>query len=170
MIWPHISVLLASLFLVGMGYWRRYQSKRRVSWESITASIRSNAEIEHVVDRFGWRADLTVGSSKIWEGIGGPTGLANMYHNAGVYAQLADYAMQHTSSIPKTVIEEIYTEATQVRLLVIFALASYLVFRTTSSQVNAYRAVQLYSSMAQHLASIFQENCPALFPKLMEVL
>ncbi len=170
MIWPHISVLLASLFLVGMGYWRRLQSKRLTSWESITASIRSNAEIEHAVDRFGWKADLKVGTNEIWDCIGGTTGLANMYHNAGVYAKLADYVMQHTSSIPKTVIEEIYTEATQVRLLVIFALASYLVFRTTSSQVNAYRAVQLYSSMAQHLATVFQESCPALFPRLMEVL
>lgn len=170
MIWPHLSVLIASLFLVGMGYWRRKQSNRLTSWESITASIRSNAEIEKVVDRFGWKTDLNVGTAEVWERIGGASGLANMYYNAGIYAKLADYVMQHTSSIPKNVIEEIYTEAAQVRLLVIFALASYLVFRTTSSQVNAYRAVQLYCGMAQHLTAVFQESCPALFPKFMEAL
>lgn len=170
MIWPHLSVLIASLFLVGMGYWRHQQSKRLTSWESITMSIRSNAEIERAVDRFGWKSDLKAGTSEIWECIGGATGLANMYHNAGIYAKLADYVMQHTSSIPKTVIEEIYTEAAQIRLLVIFALANYLLLRSASSQVNAYRAVQLYSDMAKHLTTVFQESCPTLFPKLMEVL
>src|SRR5262245_36619480 len=109
MISPHISVLIASLFLTGMGYWRRCISKRFTTWEAITASIRSNAEIEQAVERFGWKAEVSVGSGEIWERIGGTTGLANMYHNAGVYAKLADYVMQHTSSIPKTVIEEIYT-------------------------------------------------------------
>jgi hypothetical protein len=170
MMWPHILVLIATLFLSGMGYWKRCLSKRLTSWEAITASIRSNAGIEQAVERFGWKAEVTVGTGEIWERIGGATGLANMYHNAGVYARLADYVMQHTSSIPKTVIEEIYTEATQVRVLVVFALASYLAFRPTSTYVNAYRAVQLYSAMAQHLTTVFRERCPSHFPKLMEVL
>lgn len=170
MIWPHLAVLLASLFLAAMGFWRRRQSKRLTTWESITMSIRSNVEIERVVDRFGWKAELSAGSNEIWDCIGGPAGLASMYHNAGIYAKLADYVLQHTSNIPKSVVEEIYTEAAQVRLLVIFALANYLLLRTTSSHVNAYRAVQLYSEMAKHLTEVFQESCPTFFPRLMEVL
>lgn len=170
MIWPHLSVLIASMFLVVMGYWRRRQSRRLKSWEELAASIRSNAGVDSSVDRYGWNADITVSKEEIWERIGGATGLANIFHNAGIYAKLADYAMQHTSSIPEDVIEEIYTEATQVRLMVVFALASYLIFRTTSCQVNAYRSVQLYCAMTQHLTTTFQSNCPRFVPKLMEAL
>lgn len=170
MIWPHLSVLLASLLLVTMGYWRRRQSRRLTSWEKISSSIRSNSEIEQAVDRFRWKSEVTVEMNEIWEVISGPSGLANIYHNAGVYAKLADYASQHTSNIPDDVIEEIYTEATQIRVMVVFALASYLTLRTVSSRVNTFRAVQLYSGMTKRLTDLFQESCPTLFPKLMEVM
>ncbi len=166
-IWPQFLVLLTAALLLGLGYWRRMCSKHLSSWGALTAEIRDTAEIHQETNSI--RGNLSSGFRKpiLWPSF---RNLADLYHNAGVYAKLADYASQHASGIPPAIIEELYTEATQVRLLILSAMISRLTHRLVPYRLNSLRALELYAGMKQHVTALLQESCPQFGLDLMEVL
>lgn len=169
-VWSQFFVLATALLLAGMKGWQKLGPNHNASWESLRASIRSSDTLRRTLD--------SLRSSRNGEPHAGKPcaedirikDLSGLYHNAGIYAKLAQHVLRNTSTIPANVIDEICAEAAQVRLLVIFALGSHLAFHKTSCQVNTYRAVQLYDDMARHVTNVYKENSAGILPTLTKAV
>lgn len=156
-------------------YWRRAQAKRRAAdWDSILARFRSNSEFgfAEVSKRYLYSPALSATPEDIWPRIQGAKGLWAMFVNAGVLMELADYASAHgREAVPEMLIEELRSDALQLRLAVLMALVRYGVSRSgVSASVNAHRAACAYSAMLAHMTTLFQEHSALFFPRFLEAM
>jgi hypothetical protein len=172
MILTIISVLIPAILIAYGMYWRRSQSRRRsADWDSIVGRLRSNSEFnfDQVAECYLYGEGIKVPTSDIWNRIDGANGLWAMFTNAGVLMELADYAAEHGENIPEQLIEELRSDAMQIRMAVIVALARYGFSRSgVAASVNAHRAASAYSTMLAHLTMLFQEHSALYFPRFLE--
>jgi hypothetical protein len=174
MILALISVAAPSAMVAYAVYWRRSQSKRRAAdWDSIVARLRSNSEFnfDEVAERYLYSDGIRATPKDIWPRIDGANGLWAMFTNAGVLMELADYAAEHGQDVPEELIEELRSDALQIRMAVIMALAKYGFSRSgVAASVNAHRAATAYSSMLAHITTLFQEHSALYFPRFLEAM
>jgi len=174
MILALISVAIPSALVAYAVYWRRSQSKRRASdWDSIVARLRSNGEFnfDEVAERYLYSDGIRATPKDIWSRIDGANGLWAMYINAGVLMQLAEYAAEHGQEVPEELIEELRSDALQIRIAVIMALVRYGFSHSgVAASVNAHRAASAYSGMLAHITTLFQEHSALYFPRFLEAM
>jgi hypothetical protein len=174
MILSIICVAVPSALITYAVYWRRCQAKRQTAdWESIVARLRSNSEFnfDEVAERYLYSDGIRATTRDIWCRIDGANGLWAMFTNAGVLMQLADYAAQHGQDVPEELIEELRSDALQIRISVIIALAKYGFSRSgVKASVHALRAANAYSSMLAHITTLFQEHSALYFPRFLEAM
>ncbi len=156
-------------------HWRRNQARRRnADWDSILARFRSNSEFgfAEVTERYLYSPEIQATPENIWTRIHGAAGLWAMFVNAGVLMELVDYASRHRGeAIPEMLIEELRSDALQLRMAVLVALLRYGVSRSgVSASVNAHRAACAYGSMLAHMTSLFQEHSALFFPRFLEAM
>lgn len=167
------QILLAISLLVIVGMWRRQQSRRKHrSWDEIVAALRANDwGLDEVSERYLYRGGIKATPSDIWQRIDGARGLWAMYCNAPLLLQLADYAAENGTDPDEALLEGLRSDAFQIRLCVLMALAKYaLSHSTVGASVNAHRATTLYSEMLARLTTLFQESAGQLFPKYLEAM
>jgi hypothetical protein len=173
-----LSILSIAVTAVPVAYaihWRRTQAKRRnASWDSILARLRSNNEFgfSEITERYLYSPEIQATPEDIWPRINGANGLWAMFVNAGVLMELADYAAEHgNEEIPEMLIEELRSDALQLRIAVLIAMVRYGYSRSgVSASVNAHRAACAYSSMLAHMTTLFQEHSALFFPKFLEAM
>jgi hypothetical protein len=175
MILPIISVVVTTAPLITyVCYWRRKQSQRKAAdWNSIIARFRSNSEFhfDEVAERYLYSDGIKVTPRDIWSSIDGANGLWAMFTNAGVLMELADYATEHGQDIPEELIEELRSDALQIRVAVLIALTKYAFSRSgVAASVNAHRAASAYSAMLAHMTTLFQEHSAIFFPRFLEAM
>ncbi len=175
MILPIISLAVTAVPAAYAIHWRRAQAKRRNSdWNSIVARFRSNSEFgfAEVSERYLYSAGIQATAEDIWPRINGAHGLWSMFINSGVLMELADYASTHGGeAIPELLLEELRSDALQLRLAVLVAMARYGFSRSgVSASVNAHRAACAYSSMLAHMTTLFQEHSALFFPRFLEAM
>lgn len=175
MILPILQVLATALMLAYAGYWRRRQSKRRSeSWDQIILKLRPNDwGLEEVADRYLYSPGINATPEDVWNRISGAKGLWAMYTNASVLVQLADYASEHGdgTQIPEALLESIRTDAFQIRMSVLRALAQHVLSKSSAAAaVNAHRATATYSSMLARTTELFQDYSAPLFPRFLEAM
>lgn len=175
MILPILTIAATAVPAAYTIYWRRTQTKRRcANWDSIVARFRSNSEFgfAEITDRYLYSPGIHATPQDIWPRIQGVNGLWAMYINAGVLMELADYASMHGGeAIPEMLIEELRSDALQLRLAVFVAMVRYGFSRSgVSASVNAYRAACAYSSMLAHMTTLFQEHSALFFPRFLEAM
>jgi hypothetical protein len=174
MILPIISVAVTASMITYVGYWRRKQTQRKAAdWNSIVARLRSNSEFhfDEVTERYLYSTGINATPRDIWSRIDGANGLWAMYTNAGVLMQLADYATEHGQDVPEELIEELRSDALQIRMAVLIALAKYAFSRSVvPASVNAHRAASAYSAMLAHMTTLFQEHSALFFPRFLEAM
>lgn len=156
-------------------YWRRKQTLRRCAdWNSIVARFRSNSEFgfAEVAERYLYSPGIQATPEDIWPRINGVDGLWAMFVNAGVLMELTDYVATHGGeSIPELLIEELRSDAMQLRMAVLVAMLRYGVSRSgVSASVNAHRAACAYSAMLAHMTTLFQEHSALFFPRFLEAM
>jgi hypothetical protein len=172
---PLAQVLLTALLLAYAGYWRKRQSKRRSeSWDEIVLRLRPNDwGYESVTERYLYSDRVTATPENVWEKISGAKGLWAMYSNAQVLVQLADYAAEHGNGeqVPEEVLASIRTDAFQIRMCVLMALAQH-VFSSSSvaARVSAHRATQSYAALLARMTAVFQDYSAILFPKFLDAM
>ncbi len=172
---PLAQVLLTALLLAYAGYWRKRQSKRRSeSWDEIVLRLRPNDwGYENVTERYLYSDRVTATPENVWEKISGAKGLWAMYSNAQVLVQLADYAAEHGNGeqVPEEVLASIRTDAFQIRMCVLMALAQH-VFSSSSvaARVSAHRATQSYAALLARMTAVFQDYSAILFPKFLDAM
>ena len=167
------QILLAVALIAFVGLWRRQQAKRKHrSWDQIVAALRANDwGLDDVSERYLYRGGIKATTSDIWGRIDGARGLWAMYTNAPLLVQLADYAAEHGTDPDEALLEGLHSDAFQIRLCVLMALAKYAMSRSTvGASVNAHRATTLYSEMLARLTTLFQESAGQLFPKYLEAM
>ncbi|MBT9333364.1 hypothetical protein [Paracidobacterium acidisoli] len=169
-----LQVLGITFLLAYAVYWRRGQTRRRAAtWESIVARLRSNSEFgfDQVAEKYLYAEGINATTEDIWPRIDGANGLWAMYTNAGVLMELADYTAAHASNIPEELIENLRSDAFQVRTAVLMALVKYAFSHSrVASSVNAHRAASAYSGMLAHITTMFQDHSALFFPRFLEAM
>ncbi len=171
---PLVQVLVTALMLAYAGYWRRRYSKRRAeSWDEIVLKLRPNDwGYETVANRYLYSDQITVAPDEVWERISGAKGLWAMYCNAPVLVQLADYASEHADgAVPEELLESIRTDAFQIRMCVLMAMAQHVFSRSSiAAQISAHRATAAYTAMLARMTAVFQDHSALLFPKFLDAM
>jgi hypothetical protein len=174
MILPIISTVSVSAPIAYAIYWRRNQAKRRAAdWDSIVSRLRSNSEFSfsEVTDRYLYSDEINATPADIWRRIDGANGLWAMYTNAGVLMELADYATEHGQDVPEQLIEELRSDALQLRMAVLISLTKYAFSRSgVAASVHAHRAATAYSALLAHMTTLFQEHSALYFPRFLEAM
>lgn len=175
MILPILTIAVAAVPAAYAIHWRRSQVKRRnADWDSILSRFRSHSEFgfAEITERYLYSPGVQATPGDIWPRIRGAQGLWAMFVNAGVLMELADYAAAHGGeAIPEMLIEELRSDALQLRIAVLVALARYGLSRSgVSASVNAHRAACAYSAMLVHMTTLFQEHFTLFFPRFLEAM
>jgi hypothetical protein len=173
MILPLLQVGLAVLLISYAAFWRRQQAKSRArTWNGIISQLQGNDwGIEEISERFLYKSELQVSTQDVWQRIQGCKGLWAMYKNAPLLVQLADYAAEHGENVDRVLLENLRSDAFQIRLFVLRALAQYLFASAEAgAAVDAHRAVAAYSEMLVRLTSFIQEYSTALFPSYLDAV
>jgi hypothetical protein len=170
-----LSIALTAIPAAYAVYWRRNQAKRRnADWNSILVRLRSNSEFgfAEITERYLYSPNIQATPQDIWPRIHGVNGLWAMFVNAGVLMELADYASTHGGeAVPEMLIEELRSDALQLRLAVLTAILRYGFSRSgVSASVNAHRAACAYSAMLAHMTTLFQEHSALFFPRFLEAM
>jgi len=165
-------IVLITLFLLT---WRRSQKRRNArSWEQIMARLRHDWSAHRLSEHFLWRNELELDPEETWNQMQGPRGLIVMYHNASVMLELADFAAKNNDEynpIDPMIIAALRSDAMQIRLLVILALAQYAMLRATAGvRINTHRAAALYTEMAATMTSLLQEHAAIVLPDFVAAM
>ncbi|MGA3265101.1 MAG: hypothetical protein ABSC47_13770 [Terracidiphilus sp.] len=122
-------------------------------------------------DHFLWKEGLNATPEDAWQRMEGPKGLWVMFQNARVMLEMADYAAKHCKDVDRLLLETLRSDAMQIRLCVIMALAQYAFSQASEGvRVNAYRAAQMYTGMAARMTQLLQENAAVIVPDFVAAM
>ncbi|HWG21615.1 MAG TPA: hypothetical protein VG225_13880 [Terracidiphilus sp.] len=171
-----ILLLLEILAFAAIAYyfvrWRAGVRRRNhQSWESLLARLRPDWSARELSDQFLWKEGLNATPDDAWQRMEGPRGLWVMYQNARVMLEMADFAARHDSNVDRLIIETLRSDAMQIRVCVLMALAQYGFTQASEGvRVNAFRAAALYSGMAARLTALLQDHAAAILPDFVAAM
>jgi hypothetical protein len=141
------------------------------SWDSLLARLRRDWSARELNQQFLWKEGLAATPQDAWQRMEGPKGLWAMYQNAGVMQEMADYAQRNCADVDRLLIETLRSDAMQIRLLVLLALAQYGFTQASEGvRVNAFRTAALYSGMAARMTQLLQEYYAVILPDFVEAM
>src|ERR1700722_2325111 len=169
-----IAIVIA--LLLYFGKWRKNMRRRNVqSWDSLLCQLRSDWSARDLGDQFLWKEGLNATTDDIWQRLDGPRGLWAMFQNARVLLEMADYAnrnaMPGSTPIDPMILETLRSDAMQIRLCVLMALAQYALSQATEGvKVNAFRAADIYSGMAARMTALLQDHAAVILPDFVAAM
>jgi hypothetical protein len=176
MLFPLLQIAIVGVLLVYLGKWRVKLRRRNIqSWDSLLCRLRSDWSASELSNQFLWKEGVTATHDDIWERIDGPRGLWAMYQNASVLLEMADYAADSSPAgsepIDPMILEALRSDAMQIRLCVLMALAQYALSKATEGvKVNAFRAANQYSGMAARMTALLQEHAAVVLPDFVAAM
>jgi len=94
-----------------------------------------------------------------------------MYQNARVMLEMADYASRNCESVDRLLVETLRSDAVQIRLLIVVALAQYGFSQASEGvRVNAFRAAQIYTGMAARMTQLLQDHAAIVVPDFVAAM
>ena len=101
----------------------------------------------------------------------GAQGLWTIYENAGVMLEMADYTARNSNSVDLELLAAMRSDAMQIRVCVITALAKYALSHVNESIcVNVTRAANLYTEMTARTAELLQVNGRSMAPNFVPAM
>jgi hypothetical protein len=176
MLLPLLQIAIVCALVVYFGKWRGNMRRRNIqSWDSLLCQLRSDWSARELSEQFLWKEGLTATTDDIWQRLDGPRGLWAMYQNARVLLEMADYANRNTlpgsPEIDPMILASLRSDAMQIRLLVLMALAQYALSQATAGvKVNAFRAANIYSSMAARMTVLLQDHAAVVLPDFVAAM
>lgn len=172
MIFPVLQFSAIFLIALYLGRWQYGLHRRsRQSWESLLAELRLDWSGRELSDHFLWQEGLKLDSEEAWRKMEGPRGLWVMYQNARVMLRMADYADRHGEGVDRLTIETLRSDAMQIRLCVLMALAQYAFTQASEGvRVNAFRAAEMYTAMAARMTRMLQDHAATLVPDFVAAM
>jgi hypothetical protein len=171
-----LQFAIVGALLVYFGKWRKSMRRRNSqSWDSLLGQLRSDWSARDLGTQFLWKEGLAATTDDIWQRLDGPRGLWAIYQNARVLLEMADYANRNTAPgcqpIDPMVLETLRSDAMQIRLCVLMALGQYALSKATAGvKVNAFRAADLYSSMAARMTTLIQDHAAVILPDFVAAM
>jgi hypothetical protein len=176
MLLPLLQIAIVSALLFYFSKWRISMRRRNSqSWDGLVAQLRSDWSAKELGEQFLWKEGLTATTDDIWQRLDGPRGLWAMFQNTRVMLEMADYAsrnaMPGAEPIDPMILETLRSDAMQIRLCVLMALAQYALSQATEGvKVNAFRAANIYSGMAARMTAILQEHAAVMLPDFVAAM
>ncbi|HWE83472.1 MAG TPA: hypothetical protein VG267_00905 [Terracidiphilus sp.] len=172
MILPILQIVVFAALAIYFGLWRSNARRRNhQSWESLLGRLRGDWSARELSDQFLWKNGVNATPADAWQRMEGPKGLWIMYQNARVMLEMADFAAHNDASVDREVLESLRSDAMQIRLLVLMALAQYGFTQASEGvRVNAYRAAEIYSSMAARMTALLQDHAAGILPDFVEAM
>ncbi len=162
---------LAALALYLVHWQRNAKARGAQTWETLLAKLRPEWSARELSDHFLWQEGLSATPEDAWRRMEGPKGLWVMYQNAGVMLQMADYAMKHCEGVDRLLVETLHSDALQIRICVMTALAQYAFQHAGEGvRVNAYRAASMYTGMAARTTQLLQEYAAGMVPDFVAAM
>ena len=167
-----ILVLLQIAAIAGVALylvrWRNAVRRRNSqTWDSLLARLRPDWSARELSDHFLWKEGLSATPEDAWQRMEGPKGLWVMFQNAQVMLEMADFAAKHSHDVDRLLLETLRSDAMQIRLCVLMALAQYAFSKASEGvRINAFRAASMYTGMAARMTELLQITPPASFPTL----
>jgi hypothetical protein len=153
--------------------WSRNRMRRRgtQSWEGLLSRLRPDWSARELSEHFLWKEGVDATPDDAWQRMQGPKGLWVMFKNAGVMLEMADFAAKNDSGVDPVVIATLRSDAMQIRLCVLMALAQYGFSQASEGvRVNAYRAASIYTSMAARMTALLQEHAAMMVPDFVAAM
>lgn len=172
MILPLLQLGAVALVALYLGR-RRLSVNRRNSqtWESLMAKLRVDWSARELSDQFLWKEGLNATPEDTWTRMQGPHGLWVMYQNAKVMLEMADYATRHCESVDRVLVETLRSDAMQIRVCVLMALAQYAFSHASEGvRVNAFRAASMYTGMAARMTQLLQDSAANMVPDFVAAM
>jgi hypothetical protein len=169
-----IALQIAVVASLGLYFcrWRRSVRRRNEqSWDSLLARLRPDWSARDLSDQFLWKEGLNATPEDAWQRMEGPKGLWVMYQNAQVMLEMAGYAFRNSNSVDRLLLETLRSDAMQIRLCVLTALAQYGFSKASEGvRVNAFRAATMYTGMAARMTQMLQECAPVMVPDFVAAM
>ena len=164
-----VAMAIVTIYLVR---WRTGLRRRNVqSWESHITRLRPDWSARELSDQFLWKEGLNSTPEDTWTRMQGPHGLWVIYQNARVMLEMADYAMRNSDSVDRVLLETLRSDAMQIRVCVMMALAQYAFSHASEGvRVNAFRAASMYTGMAARMTQLLQENAAVMVPDFVAAM
>ena len=163
------AVLAIVLYLA---HWQKSVRRRNAqTWESLLARLRPEWSARELSEQFLWKEGLSATPEDAWQRMEGPRGLWVMYQNARVMLEMADYAAKSCEGIDRLLIETLHSDAMQIRVCVLMALAQYAFTHAGEGvRVNAYRAAAMYTGMAARMTQLLQDYAAVQVPDFVAAM
>ena len=167
-----IQIAAIAAIALYLGRWQRGNRRRNSqSWESLLARLRPDWSAREVSDHFLWEEGMNATPDDAWQRMEGPKGLWVMYQNARVMLEMADFATRNSNSVDLVLIETLRSDAMQIRVCVLMALAQYGFSKASEGvRVNAFRAATMYTAMAARMTQLLQEHAPVIIPDFVAAM
>jgi hypothetical protein len=152
--------------------WRIEVRRRNArTWDSLLARLRPDWSARDLSEHFLWKEGLSATPEDAWQRMEGAKGLWAMHQNARVMLEMADFAARNGDGVDRLLVETLRSDAIQIRLLVLVALAQYAFSQASEGvRVNAFRAAQMYTGMAARMTQLLQDHVPAIIPDFVEAM
>lgn len=172
MILPLVQLVAFAALAFFFARWRsKARQRSKQSWESLLARLRVDWSARELSDQFLWKDGINASVSDAWQRMEGPKGLWTMYQNARVMLEMADFAYRNDPTVDREVLETLRSDAMQIRVLVLMALAQYGFTQASEGvRVNAFRTAEIYSSMAARLTALLQDHAAGILPDFVAAM
>jgi hypothetical protein len=172
MILPVLQIVGFAAVAFYFSRWRAGLRRRNnQTWDSLLARLRPEWSARELSDQFLWKEGLNATPEDAWHRMEGPRGLWVMYQNARVMLEMADFAARHDVQVDKVILETLRSDAMQIRVCVLMALAQYAFTQASEGvRVNAFRAAALYSGMAARLTTLLQDHAAGILPDFVAAM
>lgn len=172
MILPLVQIAVIVAITLLLVRWRMAVRRRNAqTWDSLIARLRVDWSARELSDHFLWKEGLNATPEDAWRRMEGPKGLWVIYQNARVMLEMADYAAKHCDGVDRLLIETLHSDAMQIRICVLTALAQYAFTQASEGvRVNAYRAASMYTGMAARMTQLLQEHAAVLVPDFVAAM
>jgi hypothetical protein len=151
----------------------RFSVRRRnaQSWDSLLARLSPEWSARELSEHFLWKEELSATPEDAWLRMHGPKGLWIMYQNARVMLEMADYAARNGQAVDDLLIENLHSDAMQIRVCVLTALVQYAFSQAGEGvRVNAFRAASMYAGMAVRMTQLLQANAAMVLPDFVAAM
>ena len=172
MILPIIQIVAIVAVAYYLCRWRRNVRRRNAqTWETLLAELRPDWSARELSEQFLWQEGVSTTPEDAWNRMEGPKGLWVMFKNAGVMMEMADYAAKNCEGVDQVLISTLHSDALQVRVCVLAALAQYACMQATEGvRVNAFRAATAYTAMAARTTRLLQDYAAGMIPDFVAAM
>ena len=172
MIFALLQIAALALVALYLGRWRAGVRRRNTqSWESLLARLRPDWSARDLSDHFLWKEGINTTPEETWRRLHGAHGLWAIYQNTRVMLDMADYAVRHCDAVNRVLVENLRSDAMQIRVCVIMALCQYAFTQASEGvRVNAFRAASIYTGMAARMTQLLQDNAAVILPDFVAAM